>query len=703
MKISYASKLFVDIQEIENLLQYLKNSGIRISVDANDLVLRVGEAGLDRTVKEKIRQNKYAILSYLNRYGNQPAGAPDKDHTAVFQNRKSIRSQASPSPGKYGDECHRPLITYFENWCSISPESVALECNGQTVDYFHLNQRADSVAVELLSYSLRPGEKVAMFMDRSIDMVVSLLALFKIGAIYVPVDPDYPKERILYLLEDSDAKAILIQDHLEMRLPGTYATVISVDDMPTKNDPYTNSLQRQPSGHNRDMNGSAYIIYTSGSTGIPKGVEISHLSLSHVMMQVVNELDLDKSDIFLAMASISFDISLFELIAPLMIGAKVILLDDHQCKDAAYISDTVNRKKVTVLQATPAMWTLLNHYHWHRSSRDIKVISTGEALSKELAKEIVRRNDRLWNLYGPTETSIWATVKKIKGEEDMTGGGTWAAIGRPLKHYKTYILDKRLEPVPVGVLGELYIGGVGLSKGYVNKKDLTEERFIEIQFNNNHVERLYQTGDLVRFLPNRDIEYVRRIDDQVKINGYRIEPGEIESILKMHFSVSDAAVSVIKLTKTGISAIVAYIVPKRDAPNKSGETLNKYLSRYLPAYMLPHRYMFIEKIPLSRGGKVNRKLLPVPIITDEGDYIEPRDEMEKTIAGIFCDILEIKRIGIYDSFFDMGGSSMLAATLIIPINARYDLNISLNELLSVPPTVNSVATLVRDRVSARPP
>lgn len=689
------------MREIEQILGILEENGIRISVDGRDLVLQVEEAELSQPLKESIRRNKPEIISHLNGEGKgERRDAPSKGSSKpLSKNRRAVNIKSDRNVFDVDNSHQHPVIAYFENQCDVSPGSTALEFYDHRIDYLTLNKKADDIARYLFLYDIRPGDVVAVFVDRSMELVVSLLAIFKIGAIYLPIDPEYPKERILYILEDSQTKAIIVQEHLEKQLPGTYATVVSVDNTMGIDEPYTKSQDGAPGGYRCNMSSSAYIIYTSGSTGTPKGVEICHESLTNVMIQIIDELKLNSSDTFLAIASISFDISLFELIAPLMIGARIVLLDNYQCKDPAHIANIVQKEQVTVLQATPAMWILLNHYKWHAPTGNIKAISTGEALSKELAGEISERSSTLWNLYGPTETSIWATIKRIQGVEDVGCTGTYAPIGRPLKNYTTYVLDKLLQPVPVGVLGELYIGGVGLAKGYVGTQSLTRENFVENRSADGSIERLYRTGDLVRHLENRDIEFVRRIDNQVKINGYRIELGEIETILKGHMSISDAVVNIIEVTKGGISLIVAYVVPEKDTPNKTSESLTKHLSQYLPNYMLPHRYMFIDEIPLSGSGKVDRKALPIPNIVGEGEFIEPRDEMETTIANIYCDILEIDKIGIYDSFFDMGGSSMLAATLLIPINAEYDLNISLKDILSIPPTVSNVASLVLENKS----
>ena len=679
----------------------LEEDGIKISVDGKDLVLRVGEAGLSQSLRERILRNKPEIISHLideGRAGN--SGMPFKESPEpVSKDRRAMDTNPDRSVLDTHRSCRQPVIACFENQCRVSPRSTALEFDGHRIDYQTLNKKADDIARYISLYDIRSSDIVAVFMDRSMEMVACLLAIFKIGATYLPIDSGYPKERILYILEDSQAKAIVVQGNLERQLPGTYASVISLDDMMTTDSLYAESQNSNSAACECSMNSSAYIIYTSGSTGAPKGVEICHESFANVMTQIIDELELGSSDAFLAMASISFDISLFELIAPLMIGARILLLDDYQCKDPAYIASVVQTEQVTVLQATPAMWMLLNHYDWHGSERNIKVISTGEALSRELAGEISDRSNAVWNLYGPTETSVWATIKRIQREEGVDGGGTYVPIGRPLKNYTTYILDRLLQPVPVGVLGELYIGGVGLAKGYVGKQSLTSERFVERRAPDGSIERQYKTGDLVRYMDNRDIEYVRRMDNQVKINGYRIELGEIEAILKGHMSISDAVVDVTEMKKSGINRIIAYVVPEKNMPNKTSETLTKHLSQYLPNYMLPHRYMFIDKVPLSGSGKVDRKALPVPEMIGEGEYVEPRDDIEATIADIYCDILEIDKIGIYDNFFDMGGSSMLAATLLIPINAEYDLDLSLRDILSVPPTVSNVAALVREHES----
>ena len=689
MDIDTADKTY----EARQLLYRLSQEDIQISVDGPDLVLSVGQYGLKPDLKEKIIQQKQNLIAFLNDDMNQQK-VPESIEENQFCNRHiphKNRDKLICSP----DACLFPVTAFFEYQCNLDPAAPAVTFCDHTTDYAALNKRANQIADILLRYGIQPDDRVALFMDRSIDLVASILALFKLGAVYIPIDPDFPKARILYVLEDAQVHAIITQDHLENRIPGTSATVISVDSFNSKEGMNSDQHKFRSITGKHAVNRSAYILYTSGSTGNPKGVEITHGSLANILRQIINELSLKHSDVFLAIANISFDISFFELIAPLMIGAQIVLLENDQCKDARSISNIISSNGISVVQGTPAMWMLLNHYEWKPPDGGIKAISTGEALPKDLANKISSITTQFWNLYGPTEASIWATGKRIQNKSDIENSGSYVSIGRPIKGYKSYILDKYLQPVPIGVPGELYIGGIGLAKGYVNNPALTDKCFIKSPFEDDNGARLYKTGDTVRFLDNQDIEYIQRIDSQVKVNGYRIELGEIESLLKKHMSIKDAVVSTAKVSKSRISLIIAYIVPIKDMPNKTGDSFNKYLSRFLPNYMLPHRYMILDSIPINKNGKVDRKALPKPEALSEHEYIAPRNKIEKTVAGFFCEVLEIEKIGIYDSFFDLGGSSMLAATLLMLINGHYDLDISLNKILSLSPTVRNISSIVK--------
>jgi polyketide synthase PksN len=341
------------------------------------------------------------------------------------------------------------------------------------------------------------------------------------------------------------------------------------------------------------------------------------------------------------------------------------------------------------------MWKLINQYDWTSANRYIKAISTGEALPSDLARDILAKNSVLWNLYGPTETTIWATGKKITSDSDFAGAGSHVAIGRPFENYTVAVLDNFSNPVPLGVPGELHIGGAGLARRYLDPAIPMDEKFISYTCGDACV-NLYKTGDLVRVLADHDIDYLGRIDNQVKINGYRIEPGEIEAALKTHASVQDAAVKPVPGAPTGTAVLVAYIIPRPGAYNKNSESFNRYLARTLPHYMLPRQYLFVDEFPLNANGKVDRNSLPMPRASTGSEIvIEPRDALERTIAEIFCDVLGLAEISIYDNFFDVGGSSILAAALLIPLQRRLNVSITLKQLLMTPPTVSNVAALIR--------
>ncbi|HEY8224552.1 MAG TPA: non-ribosomal peptide synthetase, partial [Pyrinomonadaceae bacterium] len=432
----------------------------------------------------------------------------------------------------------------------------------------------------------------------------------------------------------------------------------------------------------------AYVIYTSGSTGQPKGVAIEHRALTNFLFSVQRQPGLAADDVLLAVTTLSFDIAGLEIYLPLITGARVVIADAEVASDGIQLKQLLAKSGATVMQATPATWQMLINAGW-RGQAGLKVLCGGEALSRELAKELVARGGTVWNMYGPTETTVWATIRQIEaGDEPIS-------IGRPIANTQIYLLDEGNHPVPVGIAGELHIGGDGLARGYLNRPELTAEKFVPNIFGNGSDARLYKTGDLGRYLGDGRIEYLGRFDSQVKVRGYRIELGEIEAVLREHAFVRDVAV-VVRQEK-----LVGYVVVSPEQlfdGTKLGTELRSFLKTKLPGYMSPALFVELDALPLTPNGKVDRRALPTP---DESRpdlpeaYVAPRDRLEEQLATLWTNVLQLKSIGVRDNFFELGGHSLLAARLFAQIENRFGKHLPLATLFQSP-TIEQLANVLRE-------
>ena len=442
----------------------------------------------------------------------------------------------------------------------------------------------------------------------------------------------------------------------------------------------------------------AYVIYTSGSTGQPKGVSICHQSVVNFLNSMSHFPGLTQEDTFNAVTTISFDIAALELYLPLTVGAKVIVVSREVATNAERLLSELSKSKITVMQATPATWQMLLAGGWS-SNYPLKVLCGGEALSAQLAHQILETGSELWNLYGPTEATIWSTIYQLGASKIVTTSeGAPSSIGRPIANTQIYILDPHLQPVPIGVPGELYIGGDGLAKGYLNRPELTGEKFIPNPFFNSEFgmrnsERLYKTGDLARYLPDGNIEFLGRIDNQVKVRGFRIELGEIESVLNSYPQIQQTVVITTE-ELPGNKRLVAYVVSENES--LSNHQLREFLKQKLPEYMVPSALITLDTLPLTPNGKVDRKALPAPDehFTREQEYVAPRTPSEEIIANIFAEVLGVQNVGIYDNFFELGGHSLLAVRLMSKIEQQFQKNLPLATLFQSP-TIEQLATLLR--------
>jgi amino acid adenylation domain-containing protein len=434
----------------------------------------------------------------------------------------------------------------------------------------------------------------------------------------------------------------------------------------------------------------AYVIYTSGSTGKPKGVQISHHSVVNFLNSMRERPGLSKQDILLSVTTLSFDIAALEIFLPLAVGACVEMVDRQVAADGARLLERLENSGATVMQATPPSWQLLLEAGWRGSDR-LRALCGGQALPKELAGKLLARSYCLWNMYGPTETTIWSALCQVSLED-----GT-APIGRPIANTQIYLLDRHLNPVPMGVTGELYIGGAGVARGYLNRPELTAEKFIPNPFHDDPGARLYKTGDLARYLPSGNIEFLGRGDHQIKLRGHRIELGEIEAVLEQHPGVRNAVVVAHEYTRND-KRLVAYIVPGQAASLTTGE-LHGFLKARLPDYMVPGAFVFLEMLPLTANGKVDRRVLSLPDTSTpdlSASYVAPRNSVEAVLAVIWSEILRVGRVGVYDNFFVLGGHSLLAIRVMSQVRDALQVDLTLRTLFEKPTLTELTEAILND-------
>lgn len=580
----------------------------------------------------------------------------------------------------------------FEERAVRAPDATAVVFGNQRLSYVELNKRATTLAAELQSRGVKPDTLVGVYIERSPEMVISILGVLKAGGAYVPLDPNYPKERLAFMVKDSGLRIIVTSSRLAAKAEELgEATTCCVDALAKRGE----SLK--PSG--LQENHLAYVIYTSGSTGLPKGVQIPHRALLNFLLSVQKEPGLTAEDRLLAVTTLSFDIAGLELWLPLITGASIVLANADDAKDPTALSRLIDQHDITVMQATPVTWSALLHSGWNGKAH-LKALCGGEPMSPQLAHDLCGACAEVWNMYGPTETTIWSTIERVQNRDGVI------SIGRPIANTEIYILDSHLNPVPVGSDGEIFIGGDGLARGYLNRAELTANKFIADPFKPNA--RLYRTGDLGHYLPDGRIICLGRSDNQVKVRGFRIELGEIESVLERHPAVRKAVVA----TQTDESAnteLVAFWIPSESG--RANETeLRRFVQEHLPQYMIPNAWMELKEFPLTPNGKIDRKRLPVVttrgLVTHEVNRLRPQTTFENEIAETWRTMLRVPEVGITDDFFELGGHSLLAMRLVGSIRTKYKVNITLAKFFQEP-TVQALAAhvekLVKEFAAAQAP
>jgi amino acid adenylation domain-containing protein len=603
----------------------------------------------------------------MQRYEGVSLLSPEEQHQMLVA--WNWTQWAAPGP-----QCLHDL---FAEQVERAPDAVAVWYEDQQITYRELNNRANRLALYLRTQGVGADVPVGICVERSPEMVVGLLAVLKAGGAYVPLDPEYPRERVAYMLHDSNVALVLTQRHLLDLLTDSSARVVCLDVLPE--DLEGASTENPASDVTPDS--LAYVIYTSGSTGQPKGAMVQHRAICNRLAWTQAAYGLTAADRILQKTAFSFDVSVGEVLSPLICGGTVVLAKPGGQLDTRYLVDLCARAGVTTVYGVPSWLQAFMEEDGFQSNRWLKrAISGGEELSHELEAEFYARLGRtdvtLYNEYGPTEAAITVSYLECGPNTDRRR----AAIGRPIANTQLYVLDENLQPLPVGVPGELFIGGVNVGRGYLGRPDLTADRFVPDLYGGPPGARLYRTGDLTRWLPDGQIEFLGRIDSQVKVRGYRIELGEIEAVLRTHSEVHEAVVTAYE-DAPGKKRLVAYIVPCTQSM-PAPEELRRHARTRLPDYMLPTSWRFLDQLPLNPNGKVDRRALPAPGPDNQGQLslVAPRSEIEHELVAIWQDVLSQSPIGVMDNFFDLGGDSIAGLRLISRIRKRFDKDVPLGVL-----------------------
>jgi amino acid adenylation domain-containing protein len=584
------------------------------------------------------------------------------------RNKLLIEWNATRSPYPDTAALHQLIEAQVEK----TPEQTALIFADQRRIYRELNSEANQLAHRLQHAGIKPDTLVGVCMERSLEMVVSLLAVLKAGGAYVPLDPTYPQERLAYMIQDAQVPVLLTQSHLLERLPRDSVTIMTVDpgwnaEIEGQEDNPVSAIEPEH---------LAYMIYTSGSTGKPKGVMNTHLGICNRLHWMQQAYQLTSEDRVLQKTPFSFDVSVWEFFWPLLTGATLVVARPGGHQDPAYLANLIEAQRITTLHFVPSMLQafLLGTNLEQRCQSLKRVICSGEALSADLQEHFFARFPEpveLHNLYGPTEAAIDVTAWQCQ-RNDKRVGTDLIPIGYPIANTQIYILNPVGQPTPIGVPGELHIGGVGVARGYHNRPELTAEKFVRDPFVGNGSAQgtiptvLFKTADLARYRSDGAIEFLGRIDHQVKIRGFRIELGEIEAVLSEHPAIKEVVV-IAREDMFGNKRLVAYLVANRDAMHPSIEDLRIYLKEKLPAYMIPAIFMYLEALPLSPNGKVDRKALPTPDNARpelESAFVPARTPTEQRLAAIWAEVLQLEKVGIHDNYFDLGGASLQSLDII---------------------------------------
>ncbi len=607
-----------------------------------------------------------------------------------------------------GAECHQQLAEWnatktdyptgqclhdlFEAQVERTPDAVALVFEEEQLTYGELNAQTNRLAHYLRDRGVGPDVLVGVCLERSLDLVVALFAIVKAGGAYLPLDPDYPRDRLALMIEDSQAPVVLTRQGLHDVLPPNEESILCLDA-------HAEAIAEKPANNPSSpatAENLAYLIYTSGSTGKPKGVMNEHRGIVNRILWMQEAFQLTPSDRVLQKTPFSFDVSVWEFFWPLFTGAQLVVARPGGHKDPSYLVETIECCGITTLHFVPSMLQPFLEAPGLDRCRCLKrVICSGEALSTGLQERFFTKLDaELHNLYGPTEAAVDVTHWHCEKDSPLAT----VPIGHPIANTQVYILDDKLNPVPLGLSGELHIGGVQVARGYLNRPELTAERFIPDPFSETPGARLYKTGDSCRWLPDGNVEFLGRQDNQVKVRGFRVELGEIETAIGRHTSVREAVV-VVREDRPGDQRLVAYVAGN-EGSEPSIQVLRDFLGEKLPDYMVPSAFLFLDALPVTSNGKVDRRALPAITevrVDPEGEYVAPRCPVEERLAGIWADVLGAESVGMDDNFFDLGGHSLLVLVLLAQTNAAFDVELPVRIIFDAP----TVATMAKHIAEAQ--
>jgi amino acid adenylation domain-containing protein len=591
---------------------------------------------------------------------------------------------------EFPDKCIHQLL---EAQVARTPERVAVVCGDQQLTYKDLNARANRLAHYLRRQGVGPDSLVGLCLERSVNLMVGLWAILKAGGAYVPLNPDTPKLRLKQQL--AGAHVVLTEQKLKAGIPDFGGSIMSLDG---EQQPWAHESEANPAPSARPDH-LVYVIYTSGSTGVPKGVAVTHRNLVNYSSFIVRRLELESFPEglqFAVVSTIGADLGNTCIYPPLIWGGTVHLVPYETSTDTRQMARYCTRHNIDVLKIVPSHLSALI-----ASSEAAQIIPNkylilgGEALPVKLVERIrqLDRSCEILNHYGPTETTVGSLTLWLGREWKADERSVTVPIGRPIANTKAYLLDAHQQPVPIGVVGELYLAGAGVARGYLNHPELTTERFLADPFTADTGGRMYRTGDLARYRPDGAIEFLGRGDDQVKVRGFRIELGEIESALVEHPGVRQAAV-LARQEENGQKRLVAYLVVRRDqVPGET--TLREYLKERLPDYMMPSAFVVLDKLPLNANGKIDRQSLPAPEdVSSARAYVPPSSATEKVVAGIWEEVLQVQQVGVQDDFFKLGGHSLLATQVVSRVREHFKVEVSLRTLFEKP-TVSALAEAVQ--------
>ncbi|MCU7552937.1 amino acid adenylation domain-containing protein, partial [Chitinophagaceae bacterium LB-8] len=569
----------------------------------------------------------------------------------------------------------KSIVALFEQQVEKTPHHVAVVFEEEQLTYQELNERSNQLAHYLRGKGVKEETLVPICLERSLEMLIGILGILKAGAAYVPIDPEYPLDRIAYMLQDTAAAIVINSEKSKEKLPASSIGIISLEEQWTE-------ICKQPS-HNPQTNLQAshlaYVIYTSGSTGTPKGVMVEHKALVNRLNWAQDYYSLSIHDAVLQKTTFCFDVSVWELLWPLLVGSRLVFAKPEGHRDNHYLKFIIDSQKITMVHFVPSMLsTFLSDLQPGDCKELKKVLCSGEALKRsqvELFKEKLPEVE-LHNLYGPTEAAIDVTYWSLSGKKSQL---QVIPIGKPIHNTQIHILDEKQQLLPIGIAGEIYIAGAGLARGYLNREELTKDKFILNPFVPGA--RMYRTGDVGRWMPDGNIEYMGRRDEQVKIRGYRIELGEIESVIQQSGLVSQGVV-LAKADKDS-NRLVGYVVPAQQG-NFDLEILKTYLRGLLPEYMVPTLWMELDNVPLTSNGKVNKKLLPDPEVSSSAQYVAPRNDAEELLVNIWQQLLGLENVGIHDNFFELGGHSLLAIRMIAALRKQMQVELLVKDIFLYP-------------------